>query len=127
MGGRGRSWVADVRAFRERFRYPVSLGPGFPPAEVEEPQVTKVFEELRELVDALERRDLEGVAREIIDSIYALIGIGLALGLDLEAAWEEVHEANMRKVLVDGAVMKPNGWQPPDMSRAVRTEAVRSV
>lgn len=115
MSERGGSWVDDVRAFRERFGLAVRPEPGRPPRDVFEACWRKVREEFEELAEAVESADVAVIAREIVDSVYSLIGMGLACGLDLDAAWSEVHAANMRKAVADGAVIKPVGWRPPDL------------
>lgn len=68
------------------------------------------------------------VADGIVDSIVVLIGLGYSMGLDMEAAWQEVHRSNMAKIdpetgqvlkREDGKVQKPLGWTPPDMVKIV--------
>jgi predicted HAD superfamily Cof-like phosphohydrolase len=72
------------------------------------------------------------VADGIIDSIYVLVGMGLELGLPLEALWNEVQRSNMAKAIeqpdgtfkvmrrADGKVLKPEGWTPPDIAGVLR-------
>jgi NTP pyrophosphatase (non-canonical NTP hydrolase) len=89
-------------------------------------------EEHDELIDALVRleggRMVEGddrvlreaVARELADVLYIAYGTAHALDLDLDLAFERVHAANMAKLggpkRDDGKLLKPDGWQPPDMT-----------
>lgn len=64
-----------------------------------------------------------------IDTIYVCLGLLHSLGIDPQAAWDEVHRSNMAKIdpntgkaikREDGKVIKPEGWAPPDMVRVVR-------
>lgn len=77
-------------------------------------------EELKELMDADTLVDeLDG----IIDSIWTLIGYGLARGYDVQGAWNEVARSNLAKIHsngqcikdVNGKVVKPAGWTPPNL------------
>ena len=83
-------------------------------------------EEHRELEEQLEaeRIDRANLARELADVTYACYGSALMHGIDLDAALREVHraaldklEANLRRE--DGKLLKPPGFQPPDMSAAI--------
>jgi predicted HAD superfamily Cof-like phosphohydrolase len=78
-------------------------------------------EELTELMDADSLdKELDG----IIDSIWCLIGYGLARGYDMSGAWAEVARSNLDKIGANGVcikdlngkVQKPEGWRPPDLS-----------
>jgi len=71
--------------------------------------------------------DLLGVADGLADLIYVVVGAALEFGIPLDRVWDEVQAANMRKVAPDGRVrrrsdgklLKPRGWQPPDIETAV--------
>lgn len=82
-------------------------------------------EEYAELVEAMEEGDVEHIAREMGDVLYILYGTALVYGIDLDAALEEIHRAAMDKMDAglrrdDGKIIKPPGFVPPDMSKAVR-------
>lgn len=59
----------------------------------------------------------------IIDSIWVLIGYGLARGYDMSGAWAEVARSSLDKIGPDGLcvkdlngkVQKPVGWRPPNL------------
>lgn len=89
---------------------------------------TLVDEEYAELVEAQLDNDRENIAKEIIDCIVVLIGLGYSYGFDMQAAWNAVHESNMSKVdplsgtvlrRADGKILKPSTYKAPDMSKAV--------
>ena len=63
----------------------------------------------------------------IVDSIWCLIAEALAMGYDLEGAFNEVARSNLSKISEDctvkkastGKVMKPVGYFPPDLLQYV--------
>lgn len=88
-------------------------------------------EEVAEFVEALESGDVAAIAREGADVEYVVHGTMVRLGVDLDAAFREVHRANMSKagpdgmflIREDGKILKPDGFTPPDMSCAVADAA----
>ena len=80
-----------------------------------------ITEELKELDNA---QTPEEHLDALIDLIYVTIGAGVALGHDMQGAWDEVHKTNMAKlgpdgkpiIREDGKVIKPAGWQPPQLT-----------
>ena len=91
-------------------------------------------EEHKELVEALEAEDRQGIARELADIQFISYGTAHAYNIDLDAAVAEVHRANLSKfdgpglplLRDDGKVMKPPGFQPPDMTEALRGYPTRA-
>lgn len=63
----------------------------------------------------------------IIDSIWCLIAEGLAMGYDVEGAFNEVARSNLSKIMSNGMiqkaptgkVMKPATYFPPDLSKYI--------
>lgn len=85
-------------------------------------------EEINELMTADSLvSELDG----IIDSIWVLIGYGLARGYDMGGAWAEVARSNHAKIGPDGVcikdingkVQKPVGWTPPNLLPFVPEES----
>lgn len=56
----------------------------------------------------------------LCDLIYVVAGAAVTMGIDLDPFFEEVHRSNMAKdgggTRADGKIMKPEGWQPPDIA-----------
>lgn len=84
-------------------------------------------EEHRELEAELEAEwpDRSKIARELADVVYVAYGTALVHRIDLGAALREIHRAAMTKLdanvrRADGKVLKPPGFVPPDMTRALR-------
>ncbi len=66
----------------------------------------------------------------LVDLVYVALGTAWLMGLDFPEAWRRVHAANMQKVRAQRKeesargttfdVVKPAGWQPPNLSDLVR-------
>lgn len=72
---------------------------------------------------------VESQSDALLDSVYYLYHAAAKRGLNLDAVFEEVHAANMRKAdpatgkflrrASDGKILKPEGWVGPDVRRAL--------
>lgn len=82
---------------------------------------TLIQEEVAELFEAMFNNEGLGVIREMCDILYVVYGLADSMGIDIEPFFEEVHKANMKKsggpTREDGKVLKPEGWQPPNLER----------
>jgi predicted HAD superfamily Cof-like phosphohydrolase len=67
----------------------------------------------------------------LIDIMVVTVGALQSLGVDSEGAWKEVMSTNFAKIdsltgrvrkREDGKVMKPTGWQPPELSKYINKE-----
>ena len=91
-------------------------------------------EEAAEALDALEAlrgaqatetqdEALAAAAHELADLLYVAYGTFVALGVDADAAYAEVHAANMRKAgaprRADGKQLRPPDWRPADLMAVV--------
>lgn len=123
----------DVLDFHERFNVPVGSRPQLLTGEAAEFRLGFLKEELKEILEAQEQGDLEGVADGLVDLVYVALGMAAWMGLPWQALWNEVQRANMSKVPAGelatrlgktleeiGArhpfdVRKPEGWTPPNI------------
>ena len=59
-------------------------------------------------------------AHELADLLYVAYGTFVALGVDADEVFEEVHAANVRKAgaprRADGKQFRPEGWRPADVA-----------
>lgn len=72
---------------------------------------------------------LEKQLDALVDMVYVILGNAYLQGFDFGEAWRRVHNANMQKVRAERAidsargstydVVKPAGWQAPDLSDLV--------
>lgn len=87
-----------------------------------------IDEERNELKEAIEAEDRVEQLDALIDILVVTIGAINSAGWDGEAAWEEVMKTNFAKIdpetgkvrkREDGKVLKPEGWQPPQLAQFV--------
>lgn len=73
--------------------------------------------------DATVDAALAAAAHELADLVYVAYGTFVALGIDADAAFAEVHDANLRKAgaprRADGKQLRPPGWHPADLTRSL--------
>jgi predicted HAD superfamily Cof-like phosphohydrolase len=107
----------DVRAFHEALGIPVGESPAIRRAEL---RATLIEEEATETCEAIRAGELVEAIDGLCDLLCVTYGAALEFGVDLAPFWAEVHESNMAKaggpVRADGKVLKPEGWQPPDIA-----------
>jgi len=84
-----------------------------------------IKEELDELKEAFEKKDLIEVADALTDILYVAYGAGHALGINLDKCFDEVQDSNMSKLDENGKaiynesgkVMKGPNYFKPDLSK----------
>jgi predicted HAD superfamily Cof-like phosphohydrolase len=122
----------DVRAFLEACDQPALDKPQVPPYERQKLRWDLNREEFDELWVAWCRNDLVGIADAIADLIYVLVGMALEYGIPLDRVWDAVQRSNMAKIdpvtgkvrkREDGKILKPEGWQPPDIAGILKAAA----
>jgi predicted HAD superfamily Cof-like phosphohydrolase len=88
-----------------------------------------IDEEHLELQEALESNDRVEQLDALIDILVVTIGAIHSAGFDGEGAWKEVMKTNFAKIdretgkvrkREDGKVLKPLGWEPPNLSTFVK-------
>lgn len=105
-----------VLEFHKAFGAHVADKPELPPQELENMRTALIDEENTELHEALHQKDIVEVADALTDLLYVIYGFGLSCGIDLDKCFAEVHRTNMAKLGPDGKILKPEGWQKPDLS-----------
>ena len=84
-------------------------------------------EELKELLDAMSREDLVGIADGLADLLYVVFGTAVAYGIPMDEVFAEVHRSNMTKLGPDGKPiigeegkrLKGPGYVPPNIQALV--------
>jgi len=118
----------DVKDFHKKFGAHMEKTPTIPPPEVCKLRRTLIREEYKEVRHALEVKNLPEIAKELCDLIYVVCGTAVSYGIDLNPVWEEVQRTNMLKVgganREDGKVLKPEGWQPPDIVNLLKRQGM---
>ena len=116
----------QVAQFMKSFGQPVprTFTPEQFPAEL---RTALINEEAREFSEAVERQDWIEAIDAICDLLYVTYGAAVALGIDIEPFFDEVHRSNMSKLDVngrpiyraDGKVIKSDRWSPPAIDRVL--------
>jgi predicted HAD superfamily Cof-like phosphohydrolase len=109
-----------VVEFHRAFNIKVGDEPKMPDRSTNRLRMNLVFEELIELIEAKASGDLGHTTKEIADLIYVLYGYAATIGVDMDAAFEMVHQANMTKldemgkpvIRDDGKVVKGPRYKP---------------
>ena len=89
--------VAD---FMNAFGQDVETEPQW--TSVSELRYELIREELEELREGLDKRDIVEIADALTDLLYVVYGAGHSFGIDLDKCFEEVHNSNMSKLGEDG-------------------------
>ena len=95
-----------VGEFMNTFGQEVKNDPDWPSEDTQKLRLELIAEELEEMWDAIENKDLVGVADALTDILYVTYGAGHAFGMDLDACFLEVHDSNMSKLGPDGRVIR---------------------
>jgi predicted HAD superfamily Cof-like phosphohydrolase len=83
-----------------------------------------IEEEFKELTEAVNNHDQLETLDALIDILVVTIGAVHSMGADGEGAWREVMSTNFAKIdketgkvrkREDGKVLKPIGWQAPNL------------
>jgi predicted HAD superfamily Cof-like phosphohydrolase len=117
-----------VKTFMQTFGQEVKLKPSFSTEKINDLRYNLVKEELEELKQAIDNKDLLEVADALTDILYVTYGAGHAFGIDLDKCFEEVQNSNMSKLGDDGKpiyndagkVMKGPNFYKPDLSKFVK-------
>lgn len=90
-----------------------------------------ITEEYDELVVAIANKDPVETLDALTDILVVTIGAMNSMGADGEGAWREVMASNFNKIdrrtgkvlrREDGKVLKPEGWEPPQLARFLKRE-----
>ena len=114
-----------VKTFMETFGQEVKSRPAFSTDKINGFRYDLIKEELDELKEAMEKKDLLEVADALTDILYVTYGAGHAFGINLDKCFEEVQSSNMSKLDDDGKpiynesgkVMKGPNYFKPDLAK----------
>ena len=117
----------SVKKFMETFGQEVRTNASFPNNKITNLRLDLIREELSELQEAVDKKDLKEVADALTDLLYVTYGAGHAFGIDLDKCFEEVQNSNMSKLGSDGKpiynehgkVMKGPNYFKPNLNKFV--------
>ena len=117
----------SVKKFMETFGQEIKEKAGFPDHKITSLRYELIKEELDELKEAIDGKDIKEVADALTDILYVTYGAGHAFGINLDKCFEEVQNSNMSKLGSDGKpiyndkgkVMKGPNYFKPDLNKFV--------
>ncbi len=121
--------VESLLEFNKAFEIPYLTKPGLSSDDLIELRIKLLTEEVQEYAEAARSGDLVEVLDALADIAYILAGTIINHGMQevYDEAFTEVHRSNMAKLVngkvirrEDGKVMKPEGWQPPQLAKFIQ-------
>ena len=117
----------SVKKFMQTFGQEVRTKASFPNDKIIGLRLDLIREELSELEEAIEKKDIKEVADALTDILYVTYGAGHAFGINLDKCFDEVQNSNMSKLGENGEpiynesgkVMKGPNYFKPDLSKFV--------
>ena len=115
----------SVKKFMHTFGQEVRTKAGFPNDKIIGLRLDLIKEELSELKEAVEKKDIKEVADALTDILYVTYGAGHAFGINLDKCFVEVQNSNMSKLGSDGKpiynengkVMKGPDYFKPNLNK----------
>jgi predicted HAD superfamily Cof-like phosphohydrolase len=116
-----------VGTFMKTFGQEVKTNPSFGTDKINKLRIDLIKEELQELTEAMDNKDLLEVADALTDILYVTYGAGHAFGINLDKCFDEVQNSNMSKLDKNGKpiyndsgkVMKGPNYFKPNLSKFV--------
>ncbi len=118
---------SKVGIFMKTFGQEVKDKASFSTDKINKLRIDLIQEEINELKDAMNNKDLLEVADALTDILYVTYGAGHAFGIDLDKCFNEVQNSNMSKLDSNGKpiynesgkVMKGPNYFKPDISKFI--------
>ena len=116
-----------VKTFMTTYGQEVKESASFPDENIIKLRLKLIKEELEELEQALNDKNLLEVADALTDILYVTYGAGHSFGINLDACFEEVQRSNMSKLDEDGKpiyneygkVMKGPNFSKPNLKKFI--------
>ena len=117
-----------VKNFMQTFGQEVKNKPSFSSEKINNLRYNLIKEELEELKEAINKKDLIEVADALTDILYVTYGAGHAFGINLDDCFEEVQQSNMSKLDNEGKpiyndagkIMKGPKYFKPDLKKFIK-------
>jgi len=119
-----------VKTFMDTYGQEVKNTPEFPDSKIVQLRIDLIQEELNELKEAINNKDIIEVADALTDILYVTYGAGHSFGVDLDSCFNEVQNSNMSKLGEDGKpiynesgkVMKGPKYFKPNIKKIIGLE-----
>jgi len=117
----------SVKKFMKTFGQEIKEKASFPNEKITALRYDLIKEELNELKEAIDNKDIKEVADALTDILYVTYGAGHAFGINLDKCFEEVQNSNMSKLDLNGKpiynekgkVMKGPNYFKPNLTKFV--------
>ena len=117
-----------VGKFMKTFGQDIKTISGLSSEKINLLRIKLIEEELSELKNAMNEKNITEVADALTDILYVTYGAGHAFGIDLDKCFDEVQKSNMSKlddagkpIYNDlGKVMKGPNYFKPDLSKFIK-------
>jgi len=117
----------SVKKFMKTFGQEIKEKASFPSEKITDLRYDLIKEELNELKEAIDNKDIKEVADALTDILYVTYGAGHAFGINLDKCFEEVQSSNMSKLDLNGKpiynekgkVMKGPNYFKPNLTKFV--------
>ncbi|MBU4369697.1 nucleoside triphosphate pyrophosphohydrolase family protein [Patescibacteria group bacterium] len=108
-----------VKKFHEKFKVPVLEKPSLIPEDRSDLRHNLMKDEVAEYIDGIQSENLENIAKELCDILYAVYGTILEHGLQdkIEEIFEEVHNSNISKDYHQYKMVKGTGYFKADIKK----------
>ena len=118
----------SVKKFMQTFGQEVKDKAEFPNKKILQLRYELIKEELEELNQAINDKDIKEVADALTDILYVTYGAGHAFGIDLDKCFNEIQLSNMSKLGSNGKpiyseagkVMKGPNYFKPDLNKLLK-------
>ena len=118
---------SKVGVFMKTFGQEVKDKPSFSTDKINKLRLDLIKEELNQLKEAMNNKDLLEVADALTDILYVTYGAGHAFGINLDKCFEEVQNSNMSKLDDNGKpiynehgkVIKGPNYFKPDLTKFI--------
>ena len=117
-----------VGTFMKTFGQEVKSKPSLSTDKINKLRIDLIKEELEELTQAINEKDLLEVADALTDILYVTYGAGHAFGIDLDKCFNEVQNSNMSKLdengnpiyNENGKVLKGPNYFEPNLKKFIK-------
>jgi len=108
-----------VGEFHEKFQTPILSKPSLIPNDRSEFRHRLMNEEVQEYLEGAKDGDLENIAKELADILYAVYGTVLEHGLQdvMEEVFKQVHRSHMSKDYHQYKMIKGEKYFKPDLGK----------
>ncbi len=111
-----------VKVFHKKFKVPVLQKPSLIPEDRFNLRYQLMKEEVEEYLLGAKQADLENIAKELVDILYAVYGTILEHGLQdkIDQIFEEVHRSHMSKDYHQYKMVKGKNYFEPNVRKILK-------